>query len=65
MGERGSKGMFPVIQRINHENVVYGVVPIDDNTPLHLWRSWRRLLKVPWTTRRSNQSILKEISPEY
>ena len=36
------------------------------------WRSnafelwcWRRLLRVPWTTRRSNQSILKEISPEY
>ena len=27
-----------------------------------LWR-WRRLLRVPWTTRRSNQSILKEISP--
>ena len=27
-----------------------------------LW-SWRRLLRVPWTTRRSNQSILKEISP--
>ena len=26
---------------------------------------WRRLLRVPWTTRRSNQSILKEISPEY
>ena len=26
---------------------------------------WRRLLKVPWTSRRSNQSILKEISPEY
>ena len=26
---------------------------------------WRRLLKAPWTTRRSNQSILKEISPEY
>ena len=25
---------------------------------------WRRLLRVPWTTRRSNQSILKEISPE-
>ena len=30
-----------------------------------LWRSWRRLLQVPWTARRSNQSILKEISPEY
>ena len=29
-----------------------------------LWR-WRRLLRVPWTTRRSNQSILKETSPEY
>ena len=28
-----------------------------------LW-SWRRLLRVPWTARRSNQSILKEISPE-
>ena len=26
---------------------------------------WRRPLRVPWTTRRSNQSILKEISPEY
>ena len=29
-----------------------------------LW-CWKRLLRVPWTTRRSNQSILKEISPEY
>ena len=29
-----------------------------------LW-CWRRLLRVPWTARRSNQSILKEISPEY
>ena len=29
-----------------------------------LW-SWRRLLRVPWTARRSKQSILKEISPEY
>ena len=29
-----------------------------------LW-CWRRLLRVPWTTRRSKQSILKEISPEY
>ena len=34
--------------------------------PLHfeLW-CWRRLLRVPWTARRSNQSILKEISHEY
>ena len=29
-----------------------------------LWL-WRRLLRVPWTARRSNQSILKEVSPEY
>ena len=29
-----------------------------------LW-CWRRLLRVPWTVRRSNQSILKEISPKY
>ena len=31
-------------------------------TPFELW-CWRRLLRVPWTARRSNQSILKEISP--
>ena len=31
---------------------------------LVLW-CWRRLLRVPWTARRYNQSILKEISPEY
>ena len=35
--------------------------PID---AFELW-CWRRLLRVPWTARRSNQSILKEISPEY
>ena len=29
-----------------------------------LW-CWRRLLRVPWTVRRSNQSVMKEISPEY
>ena len=29
-----------------------------------LW-CWKRLLRIPWTARRSNQSILKEISPEY
>ena len=34
--------------------------PID---AFELW-CWRRLLKVPWTTRRSNQSILREINPE-
>ena len=34
------------------------------NDVFELW-CWRRLLRVPWTARRSNQSILKEISPEY
>ena len=32
--------------------------------PFELW-CWRRLLRVPWISKRSNQSILKEISPEY
>ena len=32
--------------------------------PFELW-CWRKLLRVPWTARRSNQSILKEINPEY
>ena len=31
---------------------------------IELW-CWKRLLRVPWTVQRSNQSILKEISPEY
>ena len=39
-----------------------GLVPKND--AFKLW-CWRRLLRVPWTARRSNQSIFKEISPEY
>ena len=34
------------------------------DSAFELW-CWRRLLRVPWSARRSNQSILKEISPEY
>ena len=34
------------------------------NDAFELW-CWRKLLRVPWTARRSNQSILKEINPEY
>ena len=48
-----------------------GGVDINDKKAEHqrtdafeLW-CWRRLLRVPWTARRSNQSSLKEISPEY
>ena len=32
---------------------------------VYLWWCWRRLWRVPWTEKRTNQSILKEISPEY
>ena len=38
-----------------------GIIQID---AFELW-CWRRLLRVPWTARRSNKSILKEISPKY
>ena len=34
------------------------------NEAFELW-CWRRLLRVPWSARRSNQSILKEVNPEY
>ena len=50
--------------------VMYGCESWTIKKPEHrridfeLW-SWRRLLRVPWTARRSNQSILKEISPDY
>ena len=45
--------------------VMYGCEswPIKKADAFKLW-CWKRLLRVPWTTRRSNQSILKEISPE-
>ena len=43
-----------IIKKAEHERI----------DALELW-CWRRLLRVPWTARRSNQSILKEISPEY
>ena len=45
---------------------VYGVTQSRTRlTWLSSSSSWRRFLKVPWTARRSNQSILKEINPEY
>ena len=51
--------------------VMYGCDSWNTNKAEHqridafeLW-CWRRLLRIPWTSKRSNQSILKEISPEY
>ena len=43
-----------IIKKVEHRRI----------DAFELW-CWRRLLRVPWTARRSNQSILKEISPEY
>ena len=48
----GCKGW--TIKKANHRQI----------DAFELW-CWRRLLRVPWTARRSNQSILKEISPQY
>ena len=51
--------------------VIYGCESWTIKKSKHQWTDafelwcWRRLLRVPWTARRSNQSILKEISPEY
>ena len=42
------------IKKAEHQRIV----------PFELW-CWRRLLRVHWTARRSNQSILKEVSPKY
>ena len=45
--------------------LIYNLILITDFfEAFEVW-CWRRLLRVPWTARRSNQSILKEISPEY
>ena len=44
----------PTIKKARHQRI----------NAFELW-CWRRLLRVPWTARRSNQSILKEIGPEY
>ena len=52
--------LFPVIM-LGCEN---WTVKKAENQRFELW-SWRRLLRVPWTARRSNQSIPKEINPEY
>ena len=49
------------VSRINSK---HSHICISGGAKLRLW-CWRRLLKVPWTAQKSNQSILKEINPEY
>ena len=46
---------------VKHENKMHKILL---SVTFELWY-WRRLMRVPWTARRSNQSILKEINPEY
>ena len=55
-----------VFQAVNYryENWTIKKVEHRRNDAFELW-CWKRLLRVPWTARRSNQSILKEINPQY
>ena len=55
--------VFPVVI-YGHESWTIKKAKHQRIDAFELWY-WRRLLRVPWTARRSNQSILKEISPEY
>ena len=55
--------VFPVV-RYRYEIWTIKKAEPQRTDAFKLW-CWRRLLRVPWTARRSNQSILKEISPEY
>ena len=55
--------VFPVVM-YGCENWTIKIAEHWKTDAFELW-CWRRLLRIPWTARRSNQSILKEISPEY
>ena len=55
--------VFPVVT-YGYENWTIKKAECQRIDGFELW-CWRRLLRVPWTARRSNQSILKEINPEY
>ena len=60
---REIQGVFPVVM-YGCESWTIEKAEHQRADALELW-CWRRLLRVPWTARRSNQSILKEINPEY
>ena len=55
--------VFPVVM-CGYESWTIKKAEHQRSDAFELW-CWRRLLRVPWTARRSNQSILSEISPEY
>ena len=56
--------VFPVVMYSCCESWTVKKAECQRIDAFELW-CWRRLLRVPWTARRSNQSILKEINPEY
>ena len=55
--------VFPVVM-YGYENWTIKKAECQRIDAFDMW-FWRKLLRVPWTARRSNQSILKEINPEY
>ena len=55
--------VFPVVM-YGYESWTIKKAECQRTDAFELW-CWRRLLRVPWTARRSNQSVLKEINPEY
>ena len=58
-----AKAVFPVVM-YGCENWTTKKAECQRMSVFKLW-CWRRLLRVPWTAKRSNQSILKEINPDY
>ena len=56
--------VFPVVMNICESSWAIKKTECQRIDAFELW-CWRRLLRVPWTARRSNRSILKEINPEY
>ena len=55
--------VFPVVVYVYESWIIKKAEPQRSNA-FKLW-CWRRLLRVPWTAKRSNQSILKEINTDY
>ena len=62
-GVSASASVFPVVM-YGCESWTMKKAESQRTDAFELW-CWKRLLRVPWTARRSNQSILQEISPEY
>ena len=59
------KNLVKTLGKVTAFSVPVLAMKAHSSAPLTFKSIWRRLLRVPWTARRSNQSMLKEISPEY